>query len=83
VYILGKQWLGRILQHFPDEGGLIITDGSNSGDRIFKKMIRSNGYIRTSWRCHLWPSQEQPWLETHGLYSTEVTQAWKTVKRKA
>jgi hypothetical protein len=43
VYILGKQWLGRILQHFPDEGGLIITDGSNSGDRIFKKMIRSNG----------------------------------------
>lgn len=72
VYILGKQWLDRILQHFPDEGGLIITDGSNSGSGIFKKMIRPGGYIRKSWQCQFLPSEEQPWLETHGLYKIEV-----------
>lgn len=72
IHILGKKWLSRIIQRFPDEGGLIITDGSNSGDHIFKKMIRSNGYLRKSWHCHFLPSIEQPWIETLGLYKIEV-----------
>jgi hypothetical protein len=72
LYILGKQWLGRILQHFPDEGGLIITDGSNRGSSIFKKMIRPSGYTRESWGCQFWPSPDQPWLETHRLYKIEM-----------
>ena len=72
VYILGKQWLSRVLQRFPDEGGLIITDGSNSGNSIFKKMIRPDGYIRKSWQCQFWPSREQPWLETYSLHRIEM-----------
>jgi hypothetical protein len=31
LFILGKEWLPRILQHSPDEGGLIVTDGSIMG----------------------------------------------------
>ena len=73
VYILGKQWLGRILQHFPERGGLIITDGSNSGNSIFRKMIRPGGYTRKQWQCLFRPCQERLWLDTHGLYTIEVT----------
>jgi hypothetical protein len=72
LYILGKRWLGRILNHFPEEGGLIVTDGSNSGGGIFRRMIRPNGYTRKSWDCHLRPSGEQPWLDTHGLYQIQI-----------
>lgn len=72
VYVLGKRWLGRILQHFPDSGGLIITDGSNSGNGIFKKMIRLNGYTRKDWQCHFRLYQDQSLLETQRLYTIEV-----------
>ncbi len=72
VYILGKQWLGQIIQHFPDEGGLIITDGSNSRNSIFKKMIRPTGYFSRSMKYQFSPSVKQPWLETLKLYKIEV-----------
>lgn len=80
LYILGKEWLPRILQHFPDEGGLIITDGSNSGSGIFRKMIRPSGYLRKGWGCQFWPSREQPWLISHGLHRIEMTRVvWPQV----
>lgn len=72
LYLLGKEWLPRILRHFPDEGGLIITDGSNRGSGIFSKMIRPSGYLRKTWGCQFWPSREQPWLNTHGLHKIEM-----------
>jgi hypothetical protein len=68
LYILGKEWLPRILQHLPDEGGLIVTDGSNRGSGVFGKMIRPGGYLSKTWGCQFWPSREQPWLTTHGLH---------------
>jgi hypothetical protein len=73
VYILGKQWLGRILQHFPEHGGLIITDGSNSENSIFTRMIRADGYTRKQWQCLFRLCHEQPWFDTYGLYTIEVT----------
>jgi len=72
LYILGKEWLPRILRHFPDEGGLIVTDGSNHGSGVFGKMIRPSGYLRKTWGCQFWPSREQPWLNTHGLHRIEM-----------
>jgi len=72
LYLLGKEWLPRILRHFPDEGGLIVTDGSNRGSSIFSKMIRPSGYLRKTWGCQFWPSREQPWLNTHGLRRIEM-----------
>jgi hypothetical protein len=72
LYILGKEWLPRILQHFPDEGGLIVTDGSNHGSGVFGKMIRPSGYLRKTWGCQFWPSREQPWLNAHGLHRIEM-----------
>lgn len=72
LFILGKDWLPRLLQHFPDEGGLIISDGSNQGNNIFSKMRRPGGYLRKAWGCQFWPSQEQPWLTTHKLHRIEM-----------
>jgi hypothetical protein len=69
---MGKEWLPRILRHFPDEGGLIVTDGSNRGSGIFRKMIRPEGYLRKAWGCQFWPSREQPWLTANGLHSIEM-----------
>ena len=73
LHLLGKAWLPRLLKHLPDEGGLIVTDGSNHGSGIFKKMIRPSGYLRKNWGWQFWPSREQPWLDKHGLYRIEMT----------
>ena len=73
LYLLGKKWLEEILRHFSPEGGLIITDGSNSRSGLFRKMIRPDGYTRNSWGWRFRPALEQNWLESHGLHSIEVT----------
>jgi hypothetical protein len=72
IFILGKHILEKILHHFPDQGGYIVTDGSNRGSGIFRKMIRHGGYTRKSWKMHFMLSQEQPWIEDLGLYKIEV-----------
>ena len=73
LFILGKSMLSKIITHFPESGGLIVTDGSNTGSGIFKKMIRRDGYSRKDWHCHFQPRADQPWLQSHGLYIIEVT----------
>jgi len=73
VFILGKQWLKAILDRFSPAGGLIITDGSNSGEGLFRKMIRAQGYTRQSWGWRFQPTQAQNWLQTHHLHTIEVT----------
>lgn len=75
IYILGKQWLEEILAHFPSYGGFIITDGSNSGSGLFRKMIRPCGYTRALWAWHFQLSDDQPWLESLGLCKIKVTRA--------
>jgi hypothetical protein len=49
VLVLGDSFLPEILQRFPPEGGLIITDGSNSRGGNFKRMKRSNGMCKHGW----------------------------------
>ena len=73
VYILGQKMLPRILSKFPQEGGSIITDGSNSGHRIFKRMIRPSGYSPVGWGWHMQPANDQPYLNEHGLYTINVS----------
>ena len=38
LFVLGDAFLPHILKRFPSEGGLIITDGSNSRGSNFKRM---------------------------------------------
>jgi len=73
INILGQKWLDAIMSHFPPEGGLIITDGSNSRGHIYKKMLRTNGYTRNKLALHFQLLTEQPFLEDHGLHTISVT----------
>lgn len=73
LYLLGKLWLGEILKHFSPDGGLIISDGSNSRSGLFRKMTRPGGYVRESWGWRFRPAPEQPWLESHGLHTIQVS----------
>lgn len=79
LYLLGKTWLEEILKHFSLEGGAIITDGSNSRSGMFRKMTRSDGYARASWGWRFRPASEQRWLESHGLYTIDVTRTAKQI----
>ena len=72
VYVLGKPFLGEVLQRMPDTGGLIITDGSNSGSGMFRRMTRPQGYTSKSWRCHLRPAVKQPLKQQFNLHIIEV-----------
>lgn len=72
VYVLGQKILPQILGKFPPQGGYIITDGSNSGHRIFKRMIRPTGYSPLGWGWHMKPADEQPYLEKHRLHMISV-----------
>ncbi len=73
IYILGRRILPQILARFPDAGGLIITDGSNSRSGMFRKMSRPDGYIRKPWNCTFRPSSDQPFLTSHRLHMLEIT----------
>lgn len=56
--ILGNQYLQFVLDRMPLEGGLIITDGSNSRQSNFEKMTRHNGLIKFGW--HMGPLATTP-----------------------
>lgn len=72
LYVLGKPWLSEIVRHMPDSGGRIITDGSNSGSGMFRRMTRPHGYTSKTWKCHLGPAARQPWLQPYKLHIIEV-----------
>lgn len=69
VYVLGKKFFDRLAKHFTD-GSLIITDGRNSGDKLFQRMIRPEGYVR--YGKHYFPKSgvQQPNMQK--LYTIEV-----------
>jgi hypothetical protein len=73
IFILGKQWLREILRHFPASGGLIITDGSNSGGGMFRKMTRPSGHTKSAWGWKFHPAPDQELLHSHRLHKIEVT----------
>lgn len=70
LFVLGDSVLPTILAKFPSQGGLIITDGSNSRGSNFKRMIRRSGLRKHGWRFNL--AQAQPLLESHGLHIITV-----------
>jgi len=70
LFVLGDMILRPLLQHFPSYGGLIFTDGSNSRGGNFKKMIRTNGLIKHSWKFST--ALVQPYLDQHGLWKVSV-----------
>ena len=70
LFVLGDSVLPNILAKFPSQGGLIITDGSNSRGSNFKRMIRRSGLRKHGWHFNL--AQAQPLLESHGLHIIAV-----------
>jgi hypothetical protein len=73
VFVLGDSFLPHILRRFPVEGGLIITDGSNSRGSNFDRMIRPNGMCKHGWFFR--KSSDQPYIESDGLYVVTVLPA--------
>jgi hypothetical protein len=73
VFVLGDSLLPHILQRFPAEGGLIITDGSNSRGSNFERMIRPNGMYKHG-RLFT-KSCNQPHIESDRLYVITVAPA--------
>ena len=71
LFVLGDMFLRPLLQHFPPNGGLIFTDGSNSRGGNFKRMVRRNGLIKHGWKFSTTP--EQPYFEQHGLWRISVS----------
>jgi len=70
LFVLGDSFLPLVLARFPLDGGLIITDGSNSRGSNFKRMIRKSGLEKHGWRFET--LAHQPLLTTDGLYSIQV-----------
>lgn len=70
LFVLGDSFLPLVLARFPLNGGLIITDGSNSRGSNFKRMIRKSGLEKHGWRFET--LAHQPLLTTDGLYCIQV-----------
>ena len=73
IYILSERHMARIIERFDPAGGLIITDGSNSGDGLVRKMIRPQGYTKRAWNTHFQLSPNQEPFNAHGLMKIEAS----------
>jgi len=72
LYLLGEELFSRIIARCRPEGTLILTDGSNSSDGLFERLIQPEGFVSESWGWHFRLALEQPWLSDHGLYAIEA-----------
>ncbi len=72
IYILSERCLTKIID---PSGGWIITDGSNRGDGILRKMMRPQGYTKRAWNRHFQLSPNQKPFDAHGLMKIEVKPA--------
>ena len=70
LFVLGDVFLRPFLEKFSTDGGLIITDGSNSRGGNFKKMTRISGLSKFSREFKA--AKTQPLLEQHRLWVIEV-----------
>jgi len=70
LFVLGDVFLRPFLEKFSTDGGLIITDGSNSRGGNFEKMTRSSGLSKFSREFKA--AKAQPLLEQHRLWVIEV-----------
>jgi hypothetical protein len=68
-----REPLFRLLaSKLPDRGGLLISDGSCTWPRDFRRITRPVGTLRSGWRLR--PAGDQPLLEVHGLWIVEAKQ---------
>lgn len=65
LFVLGDEVLPQIVNRFPVDGGLIISDGSNARGNNWRTMRRKRGLPMGGWLLKKAP--EQPLLEPHGL----------------
>ena len=68
-YILGDEYLKIILPKFPNNGGLIITDGSNSRGGNYRKMKSIKGVVKHGYCIKL--TKSQPYKD-NGLFIFSV-----------
>jgi hypothetical protein len=73
LFVLGDSFLPHILERFPSEGGLIITDGANSRGSNFERMIRPSGMSKHG--CLFMKCSDQPYIESDRLYVVTVAPA--------
>lgn len=52
VYVFGKDLFPKIIDRFPSEGALIISDGSNARGNWWRRMKRPNGTIINGRKFH-------------------------------
>jgi len=57
VFVLGNWILQMVLDRMPLSGGMIITDGSNSRQSNFPKMIRKQGLEKFGWLMQPYPAK--------------------------
>lgn len=69
VYVLAKEFIDNLSTHLNNEA-LIVTDGRNSGDKFFQRMIRPEGYIRLG--KHYFPKAGLAQPNSEGLYTVQV-----------
>jgi hypothetical protein len=73
LLVLGDSFLRHVLERFPAEGGLIITDGSNSRGSNFERMIRPSGMCKHGFL--FMKSSDQPYMKSDRLYVVRVAPA--------
>lgn len=73
LFVLGDSFLPQILSKFNSNGGLIITDGSNSRGNIYRTMKRANGLFKERFQISL--SDKFPFLRDQRLDVFDVTPA--------
>lgn len=71
LFVLGDVFLRPFMENFSKDGGLIITDGSNSRGGNFKRMVRKSGLEKFG--RHFTASKSQPLLDCHGLWVIDVS----------
>ena len=79
VFVLGDSFLPILLNKFNPDGGLIITDGSNSRGNNFQKMVGRNGMSKHGW--FFLKSINQPYVADYGLHIVEVKPNLSLIQR--
>lgn len=72
LYLLGEELFSRVIARCRPEGTLVVTDGSNSSDELFEKLVQPGGFISEPWGWHFRSALEQPWLSQHQLHVIEA-----------
>jgi len=66
--VWNRTFLLPFLERLPDDGGLIVTDGSNCWPKLFRRMNRPNGVELYGW--HLQPERALQ-ARNHGVFHSK------------